>query len=267
LRDGHVHTPFCPHGSNDSLEQYVERAIMLGYKEISFTEHAPLPEGFVDPTPYKDSAMRYEQLDSYLEALTDLKARYQHDIVIHIGLEVDFILGFEEKTARLLEDVGPLLDDSILSVHFLPCKGQYVCIDYSPEMFADIVTLFGSIDNVYKAYYDAVLQSIRANLGQYKPKRIGHITLIHKFQKRFPCPVPMTESLLRILDEMKLYNYELDYNGAGVSKPLCLQPYPPKWVIREAMKRNIRIVYGSDAHCANDLHQGTDVMLKEAFFV
>jgi histidinol-phosphatase (PHP family) len=267
LRDGHVHTPFCPHGSSDSLEQYVERAIMLGYKEISFTEHAPLPEGFVDPTPHQDSAMRREQIDRYLASLTDLKARYQNDIIIHIGLEVDFILGLEEKTARFLEDIGPLLDDGILSVHFLYCKGQYVCIDYSPEMFADIVTLFGSVDNVYKAYYDTVLQSIRANLGPYKPKRIGHMTLIHKFQKRFPCSAPMTEPLLQILDEIKLRDYELDYNGAGARKPLCLQPYPPNWVIREAIKRNIRIVYGSDAHSANDLHQGMDVMLKEAFFI
>ena len=26
--DGHVHTPFCPHGSSDLFEQYIEKAIM-----------------------------------------------------------------------------------------------------------------------------------------------------------------------------------------------------------------------------------------------
>ena len=26
-KDGHIHTPFCPHGSTDSFEQYIEKAI------------------------------------------------------------------------------------------------------------------------------------------------------------------------------------------------------------------------------------------------
>ncbi|MGG7186098.1 histidinol-phosphatase HisJ, partial [Clostridium butyricum] len=26
LRDGHIHSPFCPHGTLDSLESYVEEA-------------------------------------------------------------------------------------------------------------------------------------------------------------------------------------------------------------------------------------------------
>ena len=42
-RDGHIHTPFCPHGTKDSFEEYIEKALSLGFKEISFTEHAPLP--------------------------------------------------------------------------------------------------------------------------------------------------------------------------------------------------------------------------------
>ena len=48
-RDGHIHTPFCPHGSKASLEAYVEEAICLGREEISFTEHFPLPKHIIDP--------------------------------------------------------------------------------------------------------------------------------------------------------------------------------------------------------------------------
>ncbi|MBA2873825.1 histidinol-phosphatase HisJ [Thermaerobacillus caldiproteolyticus] len=267
MRDGHVHTPFCPHGSTDSFEQYIERAIHLGYKEISFTEHAPLPLTFSDPTPHQDSAMKLEHMDKYISTLRELKKQYKADITIHIGLEVDFIVGYEEETARFLEEVGPELDDSILSVHFLSCGKQFFCLDYSPNMFAAMVDAFGSITKVYEAYYETVLQSIRADLGRYKPKRIGHMTLVRKFQKQFPCAKEMTNHILHILDEIEKRGYELDYNGAGVHKPLCLQPYPPDWVIYEAMKRNIRIVYGSDAHCANDLHQGIEVMVKEVLFI
>ena len=56
-RDGHIHTPYCPHGTNDTFHDYVETALGLGFEEITFTEHAPLPKGFNDPTPAKDSGM------------------------------------------------------------------------------------------------------------------------------------------------------------------------------------------------------------------
>lgn len=267
LRDGHIHTPFCPHGSPDPLEQYVERAIVLGYTDISFTEHAPLPERFVDPTPDRDSAMERRQLERYLAAVADVKARYRNDITIRVGLEVDFIPGWEEETVRLLDEVGPLLDDSILSVHFLAHKGQYVCIDYSADMFADIVRLFGSVEHVHRTYYETVRQSIRTDMGRYKPKRIGHLTLVRKFWRRFPCPDPMTDLVLAILDDIEQFGYEIDYNGAGAAKPLCLEPYPPNHLITEARRRGIPIVYGSDAHRAADLHQGRDVMDHEALSI
>ncbi|WP_027409636.1 histidinol-phosphatase HisJ [Anoxybacteroides tepidamans] len=265
MRDGHIHTPFCPHGSRDPLKKYVEQAIELGYKDISFTEHAPLPETFVDPTPAQDSAMTFKQLDPYLSSLNELKKMYKNDITIRIGLEIDFIVGYEEETARFLDEIGPELDDSILSVHFLRFNDQYFCVDYNTDMFSAIVKAFGSVSHVYEAYYQTLLQSVCADLGPYKPKRIGHLTLIQKFQKQFPCSVPMNEHILRILDQIQIRHYELDYNGAGVQKPLCQEPYPPHWVVHEAMKRNIPLIYGSDAHCANDLHQGRNVMVNEAF--
>ena len=43
-RDGHIHTPFCPHGTTDSFETYIEKAIANNFTEITFTEHAPLPQ-------------------------------------------------------------------------------------------------------------------------------------------------------------------------------------------------------------------------------
>ena len=54
----------------------------------------------------------------------------------------------------------------------------------------------------------------------------------------------------------------MDYNGAGTAKPLCREPYPPDWVIQEAMGLNIPLVYGSDAHQAKELGQGMEQMIK-----
>lgn len=44
--DGHTHTELCPHGSHESTESMIERAIKLGFEHYCITEHAPLPRGF-----------------------------------------------------------------------------------------------------------------------------------------------------------------------------------------------------------------------------
>ena len=43
-KDGHIHTPYCPHGTLDPFQNYIEKAIQNDFQEISFTEHAPLPD-------------------------------------------------------------------------------------------------------------------------------------------------------------------------------------------------------------------------------
>ena len=62
MRDGHIHSPYCPHGSSDSFEQYIKKAIEVGVKVMTFTEHLPLPKNFNDPSPENDSAMSEEHL-------------------------------------------------------------------------------------------------------------------------------------------------------------------------------------------------------------
>ncbi|WP_338750700.1 histidinol-phosphatase HisJ [Bacillus sp. FJAT-52991] len=257
-RDGHIHTPFCPHGSKDSLNSYVEAAILQGFHEITFTEHAPLPEGFIDTTPTKDSAMKLSVMEEYLSVLQQIQKEYKQDLTIHLGLEVDYIEGFEKETTKFLNEYAPYLDDSILSVHFLKNNQNWYCLDYNPDVFEEMITLFGSVSAIYESYFHTVHQSILANLGTYKPKRIGHMTLVHKFQKKFPCPKDFSTEIDAILQTVKLHHYELDYNGAGVVKPLCCETYPPAEVAVKAKKMGIPLVYGSDAHSAKGIGQGSE---------
>jgi len=254
--DKHVHTPYCPHGSKDPLERYIEQAIALDYREISFTEHAPLPKNFIDPTPEKDSAMSLDQMSAYLEELCKLKTYYSSALKVNIGLEVDFIEGYEKETATFLDEYGPLLDDSILSVHFLRCGESFYCMDYSEETFEEMIQIFGGLSKVYEAYFSTLKKSIVTDLGKYKPSRIGHITLVEKFKHKFPNEQDLSSYVLPILDTIADKGYELDYNGAGFTKPLCLDSYPPPSIALEAYKRKIPLVYGSDAHSAKGLMQG-----------
>lgn len=254
--DGHVHTPFCPHGTSDSFEAYIERAIELGIQGLTFTEHAPLPSSFIDPTPDQDSGMRLIDMDAYVETLTRLKKDFKSKITINIGLEVDYIEGFDRDIRAFLSKWGKYLDDAILSVHFLHFQNDYFCLDFSPEMFAQIIEKAGTVDAVYKKYFHTVKQSILADLGEHKPRRIGHMTLVRKFQKQFPYEKTNKNAIMEILDLVEIKGLELDYNGAGLTKPLCKEAYPSGWIINEAVKRGIPLIYGSDAHSVKGLGQG-----------
>lgn len=261
--DGHIHTPFCPHGSNDAFEKYIEKAIASDFTTISFTEHAPLPVEFDDPTPDKDSGMAYDKLQEYFKTIAVLKEKYRHHITINAGLEVDYIVGYEQQTTDFLNTFGPQLDDAILSVHFLPLNGQYTCIDFSDEVYMQFAKQIGSVKEMYDLYYNIVEKSILADLGPYKPKRIGHPTLIHKFQLAHGETIDDDTQIKRILQLMKQHGYALDVNSAGLEKPLCQQPYPPLPYINYAQSIALPYVFGSDAHTVSGLHKHYDLLFPQ----
>lgn len=265
-KDGHIHTPFCPHGSNDSFELYIEKAIANSFEEITFTEHAPLPANFVDPTPQQDSGMAPAQLHNYFEQLQHLKEDYKGRIIINIGLEIDYIIGFEHETRQFLNEYGKYLDDAILSVHFLRYDENYYCIDFSQEVYLHFANLVGGIQAMYDLYYDTVRKSIQADLGTFKPKRIGHPTLIHKFQLAHSLKINDKTEIKSLFTEMRKNGYELDFNSAGLSKPLCKEPYPSLDLVEFAQAIQLPIIFGSDAHTVNDLHQHYSAISKKINF-
>ncbi|WP_108671305.1 histidinol-phosphatase HisJ [Peribacillus acanthi] len=254
--DGHIHSPFCLHGTSDSFRKYIEKALELGLEEISFTEHAPLPEGFIDTTPTRDSSMGLRELEEYLLEVQALKKEYRDELAINVGLEVDFIEGYEKQIELFLNSYGPTLDDSILSVHFIKLQGNYYCLDYSVDLFEELIKLEGSVHKVYKKYYETVELGIQSDLGLYKPNRVGHLSLVHKFQKKFPVSANFDDDVMRILQQIKTKGMALDYNGAGTQKEWCGEPYPSNQYVKMALDMHIPLVYGSDAHQAKDLGQG-----------
>ncbi len=155
------------------------------------------------------------------------------------------------------------MDDAILSVHFLKWENEYCCIDFSKEVFLEFARKVGSVEAVYDLYYETVRKSIDANLGRFKPIRIGHPTLIHKFQLAHGEKVDDTDKIKEILEIMKIKGYELDLNSAGLSKKDCQEPYPPLPMIEYARLIELPMVFGSDAHSVKDLHQYYEIVIPK----
>ena len=248
MKDGHIHTPYCPHGTDDKFEQYVEKAIKVGLDEISFTEHFPLPKGFTDPAPDNDSSIKLEKLKSYINDVNKLKDRYKDKIKINVGAEVDYVEGFEKEIKSLLDEYGKYLEDGILSVHMIKIEDEYYCMDFSSEEFEKIVNLLGSIESVYNLYYDTLIKAVNADLGEYKPKRIGHLNLVRKYNKKFPYDYSKNKKLEELVKLISEKEYELDYNVAGLFKEDCGEVYISGYLAELIKKYNVKVVLGSDSH-------------------
>ncbi len=193
--DGHVHSPYCPHGTKDPLEAYIERALEQGLERISFTEHAPLPEGVTDPAPDNDSGMSFATADAYLKELTHLRETYKNQIDIRIGMEFDYWEGHVDGTRDIIARYADVLTDGILSLHYLYIDEQYYGVDFSKESFGEIVTKLGSVTAVHERYYEGIQALVMTDLGAHQPKRLGHLTLPTKFIQAYPELLQVTQSL------------------------------------------------------------------------
>ncbi|MGL5327633.1 MAG: histidinol-phosphatase HisJ [Peptostreptococcaceae bacterium] len=248
MKDGHIHTQYCPHGSNDNVELYIKKAIEVGLDEITFTEHLPLPKNFIDPSPEKDSAMDINSLPKYIKEVSDLKKKYKDRIKINVGVEVDYIEGYEAETKALLDEYGAYFDDAILSVHILNINNDYYVLDYSKEEFGNISKLLNGVSDVYYKYYKTVKKALSADLGQYKPKRIGHLNLVRKFNQVYPYNYENNIVLEELLIQIKEKGYELDYNVSGLWKEYCKEAYIHGPLLKLVKKYDIPMVLGSDSH-------------------
>lgn len=257
-KDGHTHTEFCPHGSFEPVEKMIQRAILLGFNEYSITEHAPLPPAFAKvyagaQDGLQTASMAVNDLELYINTCDSLQKKYASDIKINIGFEVDYLPGFENWTKDFLTEYGPRTQDGILSVHFQQGVSGWWCLDYTPEDFkAGLVEHYNGFSEIYSAYFSLIQDSLLADLGPYKPKRIGHMTLVQKFQQSFQKDTSFSsanqESIVQLLKQIAKQGYQLDVNTAGLDKPFYQQTYPTPSILKQAKALDIPLVFGSDAH-------------------
>ncbi|MBP1044331.1 histidinol-phosphatase HisJ [Vagococcus sp. BWB3-3] len=257
-KDGHTHTEFCPHGSFEPVEKMIQQAIKLGFKEYAITEHAPLPPDFAEvyagePQGLQTASMSFNDLPLYFTTMEGLQQKYASDLNIKIGFEMDYLPLFENWTKDFLTEYGPRTQDGILSVHFQAGQGGWWCLDYTPEEFeTGLVSHYQDFPTIYQEYFNLIHQSLTADLGPFKPQRLGHMTLIQKFEQFFPQDTAFSQTnrqyLKELLAEIAQKKYQLDFNTAGLDKPFYQQTYPSADILKEAQALGIPFVFGSDAH-------------------
>lgn len=235
--DYHTHTKLCKHAQGD-VEQYILKAIELGFHEVGCSDHSPMPNNFDER--HRMSLEQYYA--SYAPAVSELAEKYKDRIVVKRGLEAEFLPGSEEWVRRFIGEND--FDFVIGSVHFV------VNSEYEKPLF-DRAYDEAELESLYEGYFEAVRASARSGMFDI----IAHFDLIKKFGGRSSKKID--ELIWEAMKAIKQSDLCIEINTSGLRKPEA-ETYPGEKVLTIAKEMKIPLTLGSDAHKPADVGRDFD---------
>lgn len=234
----HIHST-CSDGKL-TPEQVIQEAIDAGISFICFTDHYPCPDNL---DPYGKDYYN----DEHFKKLLFLKNKYNKKINISIGVEFDWVEGYNTWYSQKIKDRK--YDFIIGSVHALfdRHKKPSGFWDDEKEVNKFLQTIGGSIAYV-KEYFRQLRLMIKSNIFDC----VGHLDIIKlnnsKGQLFSENDSWYIEEINETLDLLKNSKMCLEINTRGILKQGEGKQYPSLWILKEAKKRNISITIGTDFH-------------------
>jgi len=239
--DYHMHTPLCGHAKGEP-KLYVEHALKMGLKEIGFSDHAPLVS-HRDPT----ITMDFDQLPTYYAMIEEVQKNYPQ-LTIKMGIEADFIPGYEAKTKEILADY--FYDYVIGSVHFI---GKWGFDDPSQREGWQAQ----DINHVYREYFSLLRQCAESRMFDI----MAHVDLVKKFGHR---PTEdITDEIKETAKVFKQSGVAVEINTSGLRKP-AKEMYPAAHMLKIYCEAGVPLTFGSDAHVPTDVGRDFDKALGMA---
>jgi histidinol-phosphatase (PHP family) len=235
--DYHMHTPLCGHAVGQPAE-YVAQAKRVGLSEIGFSDHAPL-------VSHEDAryTMNVGQLPEYHKMVEEVQ-RKNPDFTIKLGLEADYIPGFEKDTKKILE--GYPYDFVIGSIHFID---RWAFDDPDPK--EKVKWKDKDINTVYRDYYELLRKSARSGLFDI----LGHVDLVKKFGHR--ASADLSDDVKATAKVFKDSGVTVEINTSGLRKPVA-EIYPSLDVLKIYSKSDVPITFSSDSHDPADVGRDYD---------
>ncbi len=245
LADYHVHSRFSIDSSED-IETYCRRAIRLGLKEITFTEHYDL---------HPDEPGRgYLNWERYNRAVHLCRDKYGTQLKINLGLELGEPHQYQAALRLFLQDKS--VDFLLGSVHWV--DGWALHENYCDHHDA-------------KEAYERYLQEVLATVSAGGFHVLGHLDLLKRYGKKYGClhPAQYRELILTILQVAVEKQIGLEVNTSGWRQGLG-EPLPSLEIIRWYQSLGGRIItIGSDAHrvahLGMDIHRAQSILLELGF--
>ncbi|HQA19948.1 MAG TPA: histidinol-phosphatase [Bacilli bacterium] len=230
----HTHTYLCRHAQGKP-EDYIKRAIEVGYKEIGISDHGPIFSNSLK----RMSLDEFHQI--YLKELNEAIEKYQYQITIYKGLEVEYLADHKDSYQYLLN----YLDYLILGQHIVFQNDKVVTV-YS-----------GMNEETIYLYAYTVVEALNTKLFRI----LAHPDI---FMFSYPKWDEHCKKVSRIIIEAAIKNnclLEINANGARRGKILnenneerWIYPRLEFWKIVSNEYRNAQVIISDDAHTIKDLH-------------
>lgn len=263
LSNYHSHCTFCD--GRSAPEDFVKFAISHDFRAYGFSSHSPLPfETFWN--------MSKGDMPEYLMEIERLKKKYQGQLEIYVGLEIDYLDKVYNPSIPYFRELP--LDYRIGSIHFLPIaqplsEKNMVCIDGAFEEYKKSVETYyeGDIRKLVEHYFTSTQEMIEAGGIDI----VGHMDKIYMnghrcegfsfdadwYQKPF-------NDCLHLIAEKGLM---VEVNTKNLHRKQ--QTFPHMDYLHRLEKLNIPVMVNSDCHfpdLVNDGRMEAFGMLKQTGF-
>lgn len=236
--DGHVHTTLCHHASG-SMEDYVVAALARGLERLYFLEHLEVGINYSECTWLTGS-----DFDRYFQEGRRLREMYGDRLFIGLGVEVGYN---PDRPAEILERLAERSWDRIaVSYHFMRIGDRhYNLVSRKPDNFETLGRL--GLDAVLSAYFATVLEAVETVPASV----VCHLDAALRYHPDIRLAKNHYRQIDLILAAMARRGMALEVNASGCR--MRGEPFPNRAVIMAALRRNIPLVAGSDAHRPEDV--------------
>jgi len=242
----HTHSIYSD--GNSQPEEYVKKAIELGFTMLGFTEHSPLP--FENTFSFKE-----EKKEEYLTLFNRLKTNYQGSIELALAMEIDYVPGMSEAFIHWKSEFG--LDYSIGSIHLVGKGGKenlwFIDGPRSEIYDAGLEQFYGgNIRKAVTAYYRQVNEMLETQQFDI----IGHMDKIKMHNKgRFfrEEEAWYQELVTETLELVRQKGVIVEINTRGIYKKRSDTTYPGPAILKQIKQMGIPVMINSDAHHPHEL--------------
>lgn len=243
--DGHVHTRLCHHASGE-MEEYVLHAISVGLQEITFLEHMEAGVHYFETTWLTE-----DDFDLYFREGRRLQAKYKDQIRVSLGVEAGYS---PSHKGELLERLAKRKWDRIgVSYHFMahPDGDYHLNLLSRQERNISAITEVGC-DWVVDNYFATLIEAVETLPGSV----LCHLDAPLRFHPQVNIDERYLLQIKKILTEVKKKGMALEINTSGFT--IRDVPFPAPFILKEAIKLDIPLLVGSDAHRPEDVGRHFD---------
>lgn len=246
----HTHTARCHHATGTE-EEYIQTALRNGFGVLGFSDHTPWK--YHTPDFVSRIRMLPDELDGYVQTLTDLKAKYADRIHLHIGLEVEYFPAYLDWLTEESQRLG--IEYWILGCHYDTTdenrgSDDFLCFAY-PRSGANI-----------RRYAEQVEKALETGKYLY----LAHPDLMLNHYNHFG---PEEEAACRVICAAAARrNIPLEYNLAGLESHRRNDGtigYTTNLFWEIAAEYPINAIIGCDAHAPEELDVAGLMREKQAY--